>query len=123
MELEKVKFKIVKKLRKELEEIGEIGDYFGNWVIAKDLGNDLYNELVLIHEFIEYYLISKAGLSWREIDLFDENKEYKRKHLDRYKKYRQAHRVALSVEKKICKFLEVDFNKYQDFVEKYGGRN
>jgi len=121
LNFEKVRFKIVKELRPECEKIGEVGDYFKNWIIVRDLGVDFYNELILIHELVEYFLIIKFGLEWEEIDRF-KDKEYRKKHLEKYKLYRKAHNLALQLEKKIIKLLNRNWEEYFNHIKNYGKR-
>ena len=118
LDIRQVKFSIVRTPTERMLRMDEVGDYFENQVIAYDTGIGLYNQMILLHELVEYFLITLKGLRWQDIDLFDRIK--KRKELlskfPRAKYYLKANKVALNLEKQIIEFLEQDWKEYDGFI-------
>lgn len=108
-----------------MEELGQVGDYYKNFIIAKDTGNPIYNEIILIHEFLEYYLISRMGLTAKDIDEIDEklegnpdeNRTFWENQDRRVKKYLLAHDLATFLEKQICTLLGIDYTDFEKALE------
>ena len=118
LDLRQVKFSIVQMPTKRMQEFDEVGDYIENHIIAYDTGIDLYNQLILLHELVEYFVIKLKGLDWQDIDFFDKIAKNKKLLLrfPEHKYYKQAHKIALGVEKKIITFLGQDWKEYNKFI-------
>ena len=98
------------------------GDYWKNengWIefrVSKMKAD--YEFLILIHELIEWYLISKSGIRISDIDRFDMRFERERANGlhsqeaepgdDKRSPYREQHRYATKIEKLLAKKLGVD---------------
>lgn len=95
--------------------------------------NSVYEFLVVAHEFIEWFLITKQGIKIEAIDKFDMAYEDSRKAgiqapcgckptsesepgFDKHAPYYNAHRFATRIEKMLAKFLGVDWEKYDKAV-------
>jgi hypothetical protein len=118
LDLRQIKFSIVQMPTERMQEFDEVGDYIGNHIIAYDTGIDLYNQLILLHELVEYFVIRLKGLDWQDIDFFDKIAKNKKllPRFPEYKYYRQAHKIALGVERKIITFLGQDWKEYNKFI-------
>ena len=87
-----------------------------------------YQLLVLIHELVEWFLITKKGIRIEDIDLFD--KEFEKLRLSSYligdqepgdmvsAPYHEEHQTATQIEKFIATKLGVDWNKYDKSINK-----
>lgn len=114
-----------------------IGDWiFDKGKLSKIFVSKFKNEdmefLVAIHEFIEAYLLSKRGVSQEEVDEFDMWYEEARDlgvaacgckirpgdepGFDVHAPYRNEHAFATSIEKKLAKKLNVDWEKYEQEI-------
>ena len=97
------------------------GDYFEkddilHFEIA-DTGNELYNELILIHEMVERVMVKARGITDQQIDEFD------MAHLDSDDPgdevdapYRDEHCIATAVERMICGYLGISWREYDEAV-------
>lgn len=107
-----------------------LGDYFikngvRQFKITKT-GNDLYDDLIFIHEFIEEVLTRNKGIKEEDILKFDLSFEEKEKlglvtgepGSAEDSPYRQEHIISEIVERMIANHLNVDFNKYNDKLYK-----
>lgn len=104
LDITKLKFRIIKNLRSSINE-DNCGDYHGLTIDAKDYGNDFDNQLTLIHELIEYFILKNISVDWKDIDQLDLNLK-KDKNSRTYKLSKIAHRVASNVEKVVVKVIE-----------------
>jgi len=102
------------------------GDYFEehrliNFRIS-EMNDIRHEELVLIHELVEYFLIKDKGLSVKQIDKFDKKFEKERSQglhredeepcFDKRCPYRDCHVRATKLERKLARWLGVNFKKY-----------
>jgi len=120
-DLTKMKFKIVKKFRPSYEEIGEVGDYYENTILVKNVKNRIYNQLILIHELIEYFLNSEKGILWQEVDLHERSKqtEFDKRFPEKAKIMDENHKVASQIEKILCQALGINYEEYNKYIENY----
>jgi len=104
-----------------------LGDYYydkdniRNFKISKT-GNDLYDDLIFIHEFIEEVLTRNKGITEEEIMKFDlkveEDIENGKLPIETEpgdlidSPYRLQHKIAENVEKLILEHLDIDFDEY-----------
>ena len=109
-----------------------VGDYqkLGNVTsitISKSMAD--YEFLVTLHELIELYLITRKGISIKDIDNFDMQFEEMRlnyPHIvgdkepgdDENAPYFFAHKIATEFERKMAEYLNIDWNKYDQVINK-----
>src|SRR6266581_4697143 len=89
-----------------------------------DTGNDFYNKMILIHEFIEQALLENRGVAIKTIDDFDfmfEEERTKGIHsendepgFDLRSPYQAEHTLATSVEMQMCAFAGIAWKQYED---------
>ncbi len=107
-----------------------VGDYFkcqeNGMQFRVSKMNEDYEFLVLLHEFIEWFLVNKAGIKVKDIDTFDINFEKEREkglhsedeepgdHKDA--PYRKQHKFATRIERIVAKELGVDWDEYNDCI-------
>jgi len=94
----------------------DVGDYYNDIIISYDMKNPLYNNGILLHEFIEYNLIKSAGIPVGMIDDFDNDDAAPKKHPKEYKLYRKYHRIANNVERHFIENMGTKWNDYQKAV-------
>ena len=108
------------------------GDYFlcGDTLHIRvaDMGNMFYEMLVVVHELIEWLLVTKKGIRLEEIDRFDIQFEIDRanglhKVTDEpgdssLAPYRKEHQFATFVEKSMAKLMKLNWKKYDSAVLK-----
>ena len=107
----------------ESQRYETLGDYYLeedrlNFKIT-DTGNNTYNKLILIHELVEELMTSYRGIREGEILQWD------LKHDDSNDPgrepgcpYRNEHLFAEMVERMICHQLEIDWNEYEEHLNK-----
>ncbi len=87
------------------------------------LPNPLFERLILIHELVEYFLVSLAGIPIQAIDDFDIAFEAQREPSDlgepgdqRQAPYYHQHQMATVIERLCAFLLGVDWQDYEDAV-------
>ena len=143
-----IRTKPIQKLRMK-----DVGDYFeatcpveggkhfcGKQVLVihvAKMDNPDYEFLVALHEFIESYLLKRRRVDLKEIDEWeakflkekDEGKRPKNAIAGEQKDcpYYQEHKIAIKIEKKMARYLKVNWKKYDDYLakleENYDRRN
>jgi hypothetical protein len=78
--------------------------------------NPIFNNGIMLHEFIEYSLIKSAGIPVSMIDAFDTDDAAPEKHPKEYKLYRKYHRIANNVERHFIENMGLPWNEYQKAV-------
>lgn len=91
------------------------------------MGDDKFEQLVLIHELVEIFLLQKRGLSLKATDDFDIQFEKDREaglHNeadepgdDSHCPYRDEHRRAENIERLLCDMLGVNWHSYDKEVQ------
>ena len=107
----KLKFRVKKSMRYD-----DVGDYFDNTIISYDMKNPIFNNGILLHEFIEYTLIKSAGIPVSLIDAFDTDDETPRKYPEQYKLYGKYHRMANNIERHFIENMGLSWKDYQKAV-------
>lgn len=107
----KLKFRVRKSMRYD-----DVGDYFDSTIISYDMKNPIFNNGILLHEFIEYTLIRSAGISVSMIDAFDNDETAPEKHPKEYRLYRNYHRIANNVERRFIENMGIPWKEYQKAV-------
>jgi hypothetical protein len=123
---------IIKSVYKEAQRYETLGDYYMEdgirvFSITKT-GNQLYDDLIFIHEFIEEVLTRNNGITEEEILKYDLEFEerIKRGEVDPNAEpgeqfdspYKVQHSVAESVERIMLNHLGEDFIKYNETIMK-----
>ncbi len=107
LDFEKLKFEVKDTMRYD-----DVGDYFDHTIIAFDMRDEIINNAIFLHEFIEYTLIKSAGLSSELIDKFDTDDSYKDKFPEEYALYRKFHQLANQVERQFVENLGIDWEEH-----------
>jgi len=107
----KLKFKVSKTMRYD-----DVGDYFDSTIVSYDMENAIFNNGIMLHEFIEYTLIRSAGISVSRIDAFDTSDKASEKYPEQYKLYCKYHRMANNIERHFIENMGVDWKEYQKAV-------
>jgi hypothetical protein len=109
----------LKNLRFEVKDAmryDDVGDYYGNTIVTYDMQDDIVNNAILIHEFIEYTLIRSAGLSSELIDLFDNDDDAPDKFPKEYKLYKKFHNMANKVERQFIENLGLSWKRHDNII-------
>lgn len=90
---------------------------------VSEMNDFFYCGMVAVHEFIEWLLCKKAGITEKEITDFDLKFESERKEgnldepgFDKNAPYRNQHCFATSVELGMCALAGIDFKNYDKTV-------
>lgn len=109
LDFEKLKFEIHDSMRYD-----DVGDYYDHTIIAYNMKDEIINNAILLHEFIEYTLIKSAGLSSEMIDKFDTDSKHKFEFPEEYKLYRKFHQLANMVEKRFVENLGLNWAQHDN---------
>jgi hypothetical protein len=119
---------VIKSINLEDQRYETLGDYYikdgiRTFAITKT-GNDLYDDLIFIHEFIEEVLTRNKGITEEQILAFDLQFEEKVKNGEISEDeepgeqidspYKQEHVIAELIERLIINHLNIDFNTYNN---------
>lgn len=107
----KLKFRVKNSMR-----YNDVGDYYDSTIISYNMNNEVYNNGILLHEFIEFNLIKSAGIPEALIDEFDTNDEAPEKYPKEYKLYSKYHRMANHVERHFIENMGMSWKEYQKTV-------
>ena len=111
LDYSKLKFKVKKSMRYD-----DVGDYFDSTIISYDMKNPVYNNGIMLHEFIEYTLIRSAGIPVEMIDAFDTDPKAPAKNKKEYALYCKYHRMANTVERHFIENMGLSWKDYQKAV-------
>ena len=107
----KLKFRVKKSMRYD-----DVGDYFDSTIISYDMKNPIFNNGIMLHEFIEYNLIKSAGIPVEMIDAFDTDEDAPEKYPKQYKLYGKYHRMANNIERLFIENMGLSWKEYQKAV-------
>lgn len=107
----KLKFRVRKAMRYD-----DVGDYFDSTIISYDMKNPVFNNGIMLHEFIEYNLIKSAGIPVSRIDAFDTDEAAPKKYPEQYKLYRKYHRMANTIERHFIENMGLKWEDYEKAV-------
>jgi hypothetical protein len=107
----KLKFRVKKSMRYD-----DVGDYFDSTIISYDMKNPIFNNGIMLHEFIEYNLIKSAGIPVAMIDAFDTDADAPEKYPEQYKLYGKYHRMANNIERHFIENMGLSWKEYQKAV-------
>lgn len=105
----------LKNLKFELRDImryDDVGDYFGNTIVAYDFKDDIVNNAIFLHEFIEYTLVKSAGIDPAMIDMFDTDETHKEKFPKEYELYTKFHKMANVIERQFVENLGISWSEH-----------
>lgn len=105
----------LKNLKFELRDImryDDVGDYFGNTIVAYDFKDDIVNNAIFLHEFIEYTLVKSAGIDPAMIDQFDTDDSAKEKFPKEFALYTKFHEMANVIEKQFVENLGISWSEH-----------
>jgi len=111
LDLKNLSFEIKDAMRYD-----DVGDYYGNTIVTYDMQDDIVNNAILIHEFIEYTLIRSAGISSELIDLFDNDDDAPDRYPEEYKLYLKFHNMANRVERQFIENLGLSWRKHDQII-------
>lgn len=111
LDYQKLKFEIRDTMRYD-----DVGDYFDHTIVAYDTGDEIVNNAILLHEFIEYTMIKSAGIDPELIDRFDTDPDAQASFPKEYEYYTRYHRLANMVEKQFVENLGLTWEKHQEKV-------
>src|ERR1700690_2468621 len=114
------------------QEYSTVGNYWvdanGTWQIrVSKMGNEFYEAMIAIHEFIEFALIRKKGLTPMQITEFDLAFEEKIKKgtnecdepgFAKDCPYLREHTLAMAVEMQMCALAGLNFHTYNKEIDK-----
>jgi hypothetical protein len=103
------------------------GDYFEHngqtEITISDMQNEIYEQLVAVHELIEKILVTARGISDASIDAFDMAYEDNRRDGDdsepgdnELAPYYAEHQFATAIERRLAAELGVDWDHYDKTV-------
>ena len=107
----KIKFRVKKSMRYD-----DVGDYLDSTIISYDMENPIFNNGIMLHEFIEYTLIKSAGIPVEMIDAFDTDDAAPEKYPEQYKLYTKYHRMANNIERLFIENMGISWKDYQKAV-------
>lgn len=109
----------LKKLKFELREImryDDVGDYFDDTIVAYDFKNEVINNAIFLHEFIEYTLIKSAGIEPSLIDKFDTDPEYPEKFPEEFNLYGKFHDMSNMIERQFIENLGLNWEEHDRII-------
>jgi hypothetical protein len=109
----------LKKLKFELRDImryDDVGDYFGDTIVAYDFKDEVVSNAIFLHEFIEYTLIKSAGIDPSLIDKFDIDKASPEEFPKEYALYEKFHDLANLVERQFIENLGLNWEEHDKVV-------
>ena len=109
----------LKNLKFEVRDImryDDVGDYFGDTIVAYDFKDDVITNAIFIHEFIEYTLIKSAGIDPELIDKFDTDKSYPAKFPEEFTLYGKFHDLANLVERQFVENLGLNWEEHDRII-------
>ncbi len=107
----KLKFRVKKSMRYD-----DVGDYFDSTIVSYDMKNPIFNNGIMLHEFIEFNLIKSAGIPVEMIDAFDTDEDAPEKYPKEYKLYGKYHRMANNIERLFIENMGLSWKEYQKAV-------
>lgn len=111
IDLKKLKFEVRDSMRYD-----DVGDYFGNTIIAYDFKDDVITNAIFLHEFIEYMLIKSSGIEPELIDKLDTDPKASDEHPKEWKLYSKYHEMANQVERQFIENLGLNWEEYDQTI-------
>ena len=94
-------------------------------VRVTDMGNEIYEKMVIIHELCEEAMTKHLGITEQQISDFDLAYEAKREEgdlsepgFDKNAPYLREHTISTAVEMLMCAHLGISWNDYDEFFAK-----
>lgn len=111
LDLKKLKFEV-----RDIMRYDDVGDYFGDTIVAYDFKDDVITNAIFLHEFIEYTLVKSAGIDPELIDKFDTDKNYPAKYPEEFMQYGKFHDLANLVERQFIENLGLNWEEHDTVV-------
>ncbi len=109
----------LRKLKFELRDImryDDVGDYFENTIVAYDFKNEVINNAIFLHEFVEYTLIKSAGIDPSLIDKFDTDETYADKFPKEFNLYGKFHDMSNMIERQFIENLGLNWEEHDRII-------
>ncbi len=99
-----------------------VGDWRGDGrITVSAMGGEDYEFLVALHEFVEWYLCRKRGISDAEVTSFDEAYDGGGEPGDAlWAPYRREHQFATFIERQVAIELGVSWDEYEKALDEVG---
>ena len=120
---------LMRSLPHDKQRYPTVGDYeeAHGFVLfsVSEIGNEQYEHLVALHEFIEWMLVTARKIPLAKIDVFDQQFEATRKLRDDWNSepgdspdapYVREHRFAENIERLVCAELGIPWDVYNSAV-------
>lgn len=111
LDLKKLKFEV-----RDIMRYDDVGDYFGDTIVAYDFKDDVITNAIFLHEFIEYTLVKSAGIDPSLIDKFDTDKSAPAKYPEEFMQYGKFHDLANLVERQFIENLGLNWEEHDKVV-------
>lgn len=111
LDLKKLKFEV-----RDVMRYDDVGDYFGNTIVAYDFKDDVITNAIFLHEFIEYMLIKSSGIEPELIDKLDTDPKAYKDYPREWKLYSKYHDMANQVERQFIENLGLNWEEYDKTV-------
>jgi len=111
LDLKKLTFEVRDSMRYD-----DVGDYFGNTIVAYDFKDDIITNAIFLHEFIEYMLIKSSGIEPELIDKFDTDASYPKSHPKEFALYTKYHDMSNQIERQFIENLGLNWDEYDKTV-------
>lgn len=111
LDLKNLKFEV-----RDVMRYDDVGDYFGNTIVAYDFQDDIITNAIFLHEFIEYMLIKSSGIEADLIDKFDTDESYEKKFPREFALYEKFHNMANKIERQFVENLGYNWDDYDKTI-------
>jgi len=111
LDLKNLKFEV-----RDVMRYDDVGDYFGNTIVAYDFQDDIITNAIFLHEFVEYMLIKSSGIEPELIDKFDTDSSYEEKYPREYALYEKFHSMANKIERQFVENLGYNWEDYDKTI-------
>ena len=113
----------IKTIPHEEQNYSTVGNYFDiddeKYILVSETGNDDYNFLISLHEFIEEHLTRRKGITEQIITKWDlEHPEAIEPGEVNGCPYFSEHQIATNVEKFLCDLMGYTWQEYTDALSK-----
>ncbi len=111
LDLKNLKFEV-----RDIMRYDDVGDYFGNTIVAYDFDDPIITNAIFLHEFIEYMLIKSSGIEPELVDKFDTDQSYEEQYPREYALYEKFHMMANKIERQFVENLGYNWEDYDKTI-------
>lgn len=111
LDLKKLKFAV-----RDIMRYDDVGDYFGDTIVAYDFKDDVITNAIFLHEFIEYTLVKSAGIDPSLIDKFDTDKSAPAIYPEEFMQYGKFHDLANLIERQFVENLGFNWEEHDRVI-------